>query len=224
MALACSLCGGSYCFSFRPESAADNGLQNLLIALLPSCSMNLLLPLRLRSFFTLNIFSLFYFLQVTQLVYDACAKDDDLLQHVKYVGYDSTCKVVPFLERKRRSSLAWVITLLTLKWFVDLFHINKHKESCCRLENVLDNGVIELNPECRFHPKLPEFADVNGGNNEIQEITSKWFNRFRNMTRSMGAAKAEFFMWEMATERNKRLKYVREKRSYSRPPILNADA
>ena len=58
------------------------------------------------------------------------------------------------------------------------------------------------NPECRFHPKLPKFADIAGVNTECAEQTFKWLNKFKLNTRRMTANRFKFYLWSVIEGRN----------------------
>ena len=71
------------------------------------------------------------------------------LERLKYLGYDRSCDLHPFLRNlQKKGSLGAKILLDHVKFMVDLWHCNKHKEPTCM---PLDN------PKCVYHPHLPIF-------------------------------------------------------------------
>ena len=53
----------------------------------------------------------------------------DDLHRLKYLRYDRACDLHPFL--KRRGSLGAETLLNNVKFMVDLWHCNEHKENAC---------------------------------------------------------------------------------------------
>lgn len=73
------------------------------------------------------------------------------LDRLKYVGYDHTCDLHPFLKNlRRRGSVGAEILLSNIKFMVDLWHCNKHKEPTCMPPD---------NPQCKYHPTLDVYSN-----------------------------------------------------------------
>ena len=83
--------------------------------------------------------------------YTAIGRTLDDLAWLKYLGYDRTCDLHPFLKNlAKKGSLEAKILLENVKFMVDLWHCNKHKEATCMPPN---------NPKCIYYPHLPAFSE-----------------------------------------------------------------
>ena len=119
------------------------------------------------------------------------------LERLKYLGYDRTCDLHPFLKNlKRRGSLGAEILLSNVKFMVDLWHCNKHKEATCMPPD---------NPHCEYHPTLSKFSEVHGVNTECAEQAFKWLGKFKFVTRKMTRYRYCFFIWKVIDEHNRRI-------------------
>ena len=119
------------------------------------------------------------------------------LGRLKYLGYDRSCDLHPFLVNlKKKGSVGAGILLDNIKFMVDLWHCNKHKELTCMPPD---------NPLCVYHPSLPSFAKVHGVNTECAEQAFKWLGRFKLITRRMTRSRYCFFLWVVIEFHNRRV-------------------
>ena len=119
------------------------------------------------------------------------------LTRFKYLGYDRTCDLHPFLKNlTKKGSMGAKILLENVKFMVDLWHCNKHKEPTCMPPD---------NPKCIYHPHLPEFSEIHGVNSECAEQAFKWLGKFKFMTRRMTRQRFCFFLWKMVELHNQRI-------------------
>lgn len=119
------------------------------------------------------------------------------LDRLKYLGYDRTCDLHPFLKNlKKRGSVGAKILLSNVKFMVDLWHCNKHREATCMPPD---------NPKCKYHPTLEKFSEVHGVNTECAEQAFKWLGKFKLVTRKMTRHRYCFFIWKIIDEHNKRV-------------------
>ena len=119
------------------------------------------------------------------------------LSRIIYLGYDRTCDLHPFLKNiHRKGSTGAKILLDNVKFMVDLWHCNKHKELTCMPPD---------NPACIYHPKLPNFSEVDGVNTECAKQAFKWLGRYKHLTRRMTKSRFSFFVWKVIDIHNKRV-------------------
>ena len=85
------------------------------------------------------------------------------LQHLKFVGYDRTCDLHPFLVGLQRKGVRVDILLQNTKFLVDNFHCLKPSEKCSM---PLDN------PECKYHTDLDTFKEVHETQNALNKLTT----------------------------------------------------
>ena len=129
-------------------------------------------------------------------IYTTFGRNLSDLSRLKFLGYDRSCDLHPFLRNlEKKGSLGAKILLDHVKFMVDLWHCNKHKEPTCM---PLDN------PKCIYHPKLPFFPDIHGVNTECAEQAFKWLGKFKIMSRRMTRQRFCFFLWQMIELHNKR--------------------
>ena len=130
-------------------------------------------------------------------VYTTFGRCLDDLSRLKYLGYDRSCDLHPFLKNlARKGSVGANILLDNVKFMVDLWHCNKHKEPTCMPPD---------NPRCIYHPQLAEFSEIHGVNSECAEQAFKWLGKFKFMTRRMTRHRFCFFLWKMIELHNVRL-------------------
>ena len=130
-------------------------------------------------------------------VYTTFGRTLDDLSRLKYLGYDRACDLHPFLRNlMKKGSFGAKLLLDNVKFMIDLWHCNKHKEPTCMPPD---------NPKCVYHPQLPEFAEVHGVNTECAEQAFKWLGKFKFMTRRMTRQRFCFFLWKMIELHNQRL-------------------
>ena len=104
----------------------------------------------------------------------------------------------PFLRNlAKKGSLGAKILLDNVKFMVDLWHCEKHKEATCM--PYLDN------PKCIYHPKLSSFSAVHCVNTECAEQAFKWLGKFKFIARKMTRQRFCFFLWKMINEHNQRV-------------------
>ena len=85
---------------------------------------------------------------------------------LKYVAYDRSCDLHPFLGNLDRKGTYFAGMLLkNVKFLVDRFHVGKHTEDCCKPPS-------SDNPNCHYHP---DFQAVKTSNTECAE---QWLNKY----------------------------------------------
>ena len=115
-----------------------------------------------------------------------CSNTDDF-QRLKFLGYDRACGLVPFLKKQMRNGSAGAKLLLeNVKFLVDIFHVSKHTEPVCMPPD---------NPECKYHPFLPEFKEIEGVNTESCEQGFCRLNMYFSLSRKMTQYKRNVFFW-----------------------------
>jgi hypothetical protein len=130
----------------------------------------------------------------TYTTFGRCVDD---LKRLKYLGYDRSCDLHPFLQNlKKKGSIGASILLNNVEFMVDLWHCNKHKETTCMPPD---------NPLCKYHPELPKFSAVHGVNSECAEQAFKWLGKFKLLTRRMTRSRFCFFLWKVIDLHNKRI-------------------
>lgn len=108
-------------------------------------------------------------------------------QRLKYVGYDRTCDLVPFLKNQYKNGSAGAGLLLdNVKFLLDIFHANKHTEPTC---------FPPSNPECLYHPHLERFSEIKGTNTESCEQAFVRLNKYFHLTRKMTQFKRNILFW-----------------------------
>jgi hypothetical protein len=121
--------------------------------------------------------------------YTTFGRSVDDLKRLKYLGYDRSCDLHPFLQNlKKKGSIGASILLKNVEFMVDLWHCNKHKELTCMPPD---------NPSCKYHPKLQKFSAVHGVNSECAEQAFKWLGKFKLLTRRMTRSRFCFFLWKV---------------------------
>jgi len=71
------------------------------------------------------------------------------------------CGLVPFLINQASNGSAGAKVLVNnVKFLVDIFHVSKHTEETCMPPD---------NPNCKYHPSLPQFEIIRGDNTESCE-------------------------------------------------------
>ena len=102
---------------------------------------------------------------------------------LKGIVYDRACDLHPFLIRLAEEGNEDAARYLELFYMVDIFHVNKHTQAKCVLEN----------ENCIYHPHLGKFDYVRGMNTEIAEQSFKEINMFKCSTRKMTYSKRMLF-------------------------------
>ena len=96
----------------------------------------------------------------------------------------------------KKRSVGAKILLENIKFMVDLWHCNEHKEATCMPPD---------NPKCVYHPHLPAFSEIHGVNSECAELAFKWLGKFKFMSRRMTRPRFCFFLWKMIEFHNQRV-------------------
>ena len=103
------------------------------------------------------------------------SQDHSYFQRLRYLGYDRTCDLHPYLKKQAVNGSAGANLLLNhVQFLVDQFHCNKHTEQCCM---PLDN------PNCKYNPKLPRFQEIHGANTESCEQGFFRLNMYKHATK-----------------------------------------
>lgn len=109
------------------------------------------------------------------------------LRRLRYLGYDRACGLVPFLKNQAKNGSAGAKVLLeNVKFLVDIFHVSKHTEDVCMPPD---------NPNCVYHPSLPQFDEIKGANTESCEQGFKRLNQYLELTRKMTQYKRNVLFW-----------------------------
>ena len=116
------------------------------------------------------------------------------IKRLKYLGYDRSCALEPFLQNRLKEGAYFAKFLLkNVHFLVDRFHVAKHTELCC---------MPPLNPLCKYHPDLPEFSELTGCNTQSAEQAFCWLSRFKNGLRHMSRYKFNLFLYTMVDNHN----------------------
>ena len=111
------------------------------------------------------------------------------LTHLRYLGYDRTCDLHPFLKSlARKGSHGAQIILDNVCMMVDLWHCQKHKELTCMPPD---------NPQCKYHPHLADFSEVHGVNTECAEQAFKWLGKFKHNCRKITRSRLCIYLWKV---------------------------
>ena len=88
---------------------------------------------------------------------------------------DRTGGLVPFLINQASNGGAGAKVLLNnVKFLIDIFHVPKHTEETCMPPN---------NPNCKYHPSLPQFEIIIEANTESCEQGFRRLNMYFHVTR-----------------------------------------
>ena len=78
-------------------------------------------------------------------LYTAFGRTLDDLARLKYLGYDRICDLHPFLKNlTKKGSMGVKILLENVKFMVDLWHYNKHKEATCMPPNIPNASTTHI--------------------------------------------------------------------------------
>ena len=130
------------------------------------------------------------------------AREQDITR-LKYLGYDRSCDLHPFLknlESKGAYFAKWLNSKVTL--FVDSFHVARHTEPCC---------MPPQNPDCKYHPSLPHLRKIHGVNTECAEQSFRWLNKLNLSMKQMNQHKFNFFLHTITNHRNLYTEQMRQK-------------
>ena len=121
--------------------------------------------------------------------------DDPKATDITGVVYDRACDLSPYLQKQSAEGNTVVRRFSSLRYIVDIFHCERHTMPKC----VISSG------ECKFHPDLPEFADVRAMNMEVCEQSFHLLNPYKHITRNMTYAKRLCFLKILDNDYNTRL-------------------
>lgn len=125
-------------------------------------------------------------------------ENDSCSMRLRYIGYDRSCELKPFIQRLAENKVPGAQQLLNeVKFLVDIFHVVKHTKQCCM--------PLHDNPQCEYHPKLEKIKDIHGANTESCEQAFKRLNRFKHTTRMMTRNKRKIFFLIVNSDFNERL-------------------
>jgi hypothetical protein len=125
--------------------------------------------------------------QVFLFILRTFCHDLEDIQRLRYLGYDRACGLVPYLRNQARNGSAGAKLLLeNVKFLVDIFHVAKHTEDVCMPPD---------NPNCKYHPSLPQFDAIRGVNTESCEQGFKRLNHYLELTRKMSQFKRNVLFW-----------------------------
>ena len=114
------------------------------------------------------------------------------IARLKYVAYDRSCALHPFLcNLKRKGAYLASFLLRNVKFLVDRFHVEGHTEQCCQLpsDDILERG--------RYHPLHKDFSEIRDANTECAEQSFKWLNKYKTLLRNMKQHRFNFFLHTM---------------------------
>ncbi len=128
------------------------------------------------------------------------------IDRLRYVAYDRACDLHPFLLNLERKGAYFAKYILqNVKFVVDVWHVDKHTEPCCRPPG-------HENPDRRYHPKHPDFQEIEGSNTECAEQAFKWLNTYKKIVKRMKRYPYNFFMYLMIElHNNHRVKQLQSK-------------
>ena len=122
-------------------------------------------------------------------LYTTFGRSMEDLTRLRYLGYDRTCDLHPFLRSlARKGSQGAQILLDNVRMMVDLWHCQKHKELTCMPPD---------NSQCKYHPHLPHFSEVHGVNTECAEQAFKWLGKFKHNCRKMTRSRLCIYLWKV---------------------------
>ena len=111
------------------------------------------------------------------------------ISKVRFLGYDRGCSLHPFLVNLRKKNAPFSKYILdNVRVLVDRFHVKNHISTAC---------MPPENPECKYHPDLPQFSEVRDCNTQCAEQAFSWINKMKNNVRRMGRFKFNFFLYTM---------------------------
>ena len=114
------------------------------------------------------------------------------IDRMKYVAYDRSCDLHPFLCNLQRKGVYLASFLLkNAKFLVDRFHVAGHTEQCCK-------PPCEEDPKRgRYHPLHNDFTEIRHANTECVEQSFKWLNKYKTIVRNMKQHRFNFFLHTM---------------------------
>ena len=114
------------------------------------------------------------------------------IDRLKYVTYDRSCDLHPFLcNLERKGAYLASFLLRNIKFLGDRFHVEGHTEQCCKLPSDDD-------PERgRYHPLHKDFNEIRDANTECAEQVFKWLNKYKTLLRNMKQHRFNFFLHTM---------------------------
>ncbi len=119
------------------------------------------------------------------------------IDRLKYVAYDRSCDLHPFLcNLQKKGAYVANFLLKNVKFMVDRFHVEGHTEQCCQPPSV-------ANPtRGRYHPLHDDFVEIREANTECAEQSFKWLNKYKLIVRNMKQHRFNFFLYVMINLHN----------------------
>ena len=114
------------------------------------------------------------------------------IDRLKYVAYDRSCDLHPFLcNLQRKGAYLASFLLKNVKFLVDRFHVEGHTEQCCKppSDDDAERG--------RYHPLHSDFKEIRDANTECAEQSFKWLNKYKTILRNMKQHRFNFFLHTM---------------------------
>ena len=110
------------------------------------------------------------------------------IDRLKFVAYDRSCDLHPFLRNLRRKG-AYLATFLLkkVKFLVERFHVEGRTEPCCSPPCDSDSTI-----GC-YHPLHSDFDKIREANTECAEQSFKWLNKYKLIERNMKQHRFNFF-------------------------------
>lgn len=116
-------------------------------------------------------------------------------EHINGIVYDRACGLHPFITRLSSEGNKPAKNYEILDYIVDIFHVEKHTQPKCILQN----------ENCLYHPHLTKFSKVKGMNTEVAEQSFSQLNRFKYMSRKMSYSKRLLFFKFIDHSHNKHI-------------------
>lgn len=119
------------------------------------------------------------------------------IDRLKYVAYDRSCDLHPFLcNSQRKGAYLANFLLRNVKFLVDRFHVEGHTEPCCRPP--CDSDPVRG----RYHPLHSDFDQIREANTECAGQSFKWLNKYKLILRNMKQYRFNFFLYTMINLHN----------------------
>lgn len=132
----------------------------------------------------------------TQLFIQLLRLKCDTKIHLKYLGYDRACEFEPYLVNlKKKGNAGAELLLEDVQFLVDKFHIKGHTTPACDLES----------DQCRYHPDLQKFKDIQDVNTECAEQAFAWLGKFKQSSKYMSHYMFKFFLYRIVRARNEKI-------------------
>ena len=126
---------------------------------------------------------------------DTFSADPSKRDVIRGIVYDRSCDLHPYLARLASEGNKIAEKFANLKFIVDVFHAEKHTQPKCVLGN----------PQCEYHPDLPQYIQERPMNMEIAEQSFHLLNPYKHITRNMTYAKRLCFLKIIDDDHNAKL-------------------